>query len=148
MARVSWVLLVQGPSERLQGLCDTLRKIRGVQQIKLYLGVVVDAARGRRCATPLGIRWRLAVLARSAVRTLRGSGEAAAGGAGDLHVTVHVKAHPLFAREGADVLLEVPISFPQAVLGAFRDPATVDQMLDAIWSRGPLTGLVNNAAGN
>jgi len=29
------VLLVQGPSERLQALCDELRKIRGVQQIKL-----------------------------------------------------------------------------------------------------------------
>ena len=29
------VLLVQGPAERLQQLCDDLRKIRGVQQIKL-----------------------------------------------------------------------------------------------------------------
>jgi CopG family nickel-responsive transcriptional regulator len=30
------VLLVQGPSERLGRLCDDLRKIRGVQQIKLF----------------------------------------------------------------------------------------------------------------
>ncbi len=29
------VLLVQGPSERLKALCDRLRQIRGVQQIKL-----------------------------------------------------------------------------------------------------------------
>jgi CopG family nickel-responsive transcriptional regulator len=29
------VLLVQGPAERLRQLCDDLRKIRGVQQIKL-----------------------------------------------------------------------------------------------------------------
>lgn len=29
------VLLVQGPSERLQTLCDELRRIRGIQQIKL-----------------------------------------------------------------------------------------------------------------
>jgi CopG family nickel-responsive transcriptional regulator len=29
------VLLVQGPFERLQRLCDDLRKVRGVQQIKL-----------------------------------------------------------------------------------------------------------------
>lgn len=29
------VLLVQGPQERLRGLCDALRNIRGVQQIKL-----------------------------------------------------------------------------------------------------------------
>ena len=30
------VLLVQGPSERLRQLCDDLRKVRGVQQIKLF----------------------------------------------------------------------------------------------------------------
>ena len=29
------VLLVQGPSQRLHSLCDNLRKVRGVQQIKL-----------------------------------------------------------------------------------------------------------------
>jgi CopG family nickel-responsive transcriptional regulator len=29
------VLLVQGPSERLNALCDDLRKIRGVKQLKL-----------------------------------------------------------------------------------------------------------------
>jgi CopG family nickel-responsive transcriptional regulator len=29
------VLLVQGPAERLRSLCDDLRKVRGVQQIKL-----------------------------------------------------------------------------------------------------------------
>jgi CopG family nickel-responsive transcriptional regulator len=29
------VLLVQGPAQRLQQLCDDLRRIRGVQQIKL-----------------------------------------------------------------------------------------------------------------
>ena len=29
------VLLVQGPAWRLKGLCDDLRKVRGVQQIKL-----------------------------------------------------------------------------------------------------------------
>lgn len=61
-----------------------------------------------------------------AVRTLRGSGEVVAGNAGDLHVTVHVKPHPLFTREGADVLLEVPISFPQAVLGANVDVPTIE----------------------
>lgn len=30
------VLLVQGPSERLQSLCDELRTIRGVQQIRMF----------------------------------------------------------------------------------------------------------------
>jgi CopG family nickel-responsive transcriptional regulator len=31
------VLLVQGPAERLRGLCDDLRDIRGVQQIRLVV---------------------------------------------------------------------------------------------------------------
>ena len=30
------VLLVQGPAERLQNLCDDLRKVRGVLQIKMF----------------------------------------------------------------------------------------------------------------
>ncbi len=30
------VLLVQGPANRLRGLCDALRKVRGVQQLRLF----------------------------------------------------------------------------------------------------------------
>ena len=30
------VLLVQGPAIRLRGLCDALRKVRGVQQLRLF----------------------------------------------------------------------------------------------------------------
>lgn len=52
------------------------------------------------------------------IRTVRGGGEQATGGSGDLHVRVRVTPHPLFTREGADVHCTVPISFPQAVLGA------------------------------
>ncbi|SFC27917.1 SDR family oxidoreductase [Tropicimonas isoalkanivorans] len=29
-----------------------------------------------------------------------------------------------------------------------RDAAAIDEMFDAIWAKGPLTGLINNAAGN
>lgn len=61
-----------------------------------------------------------------AVRTVRGAGERTAGGAGDLHVYVRVQPHPLFTREGADVLCEVPVSFPQAVLGATIEVPTLE----------------------
>ncbi|HEX7276560.1 MAG TPA: molecular chaperone DnaJ [Acidimicrobiales bacterium] len=37
---------------------------------------------------------------------------------GDLYVTVHVAAHPLFGRKGRDLTLTVPITFTEAVLGA------------------------------
>jgi molecular chaperone DnaJ len=60
------------------------------------------------------------------VRTVRDAGEQAASGTGDLHVTVKIAPHPLFSRDGADVLCEVPVSFPQAVLGAEVEVPTLD----------------------
>ena len=49
-----------------------------------------------------------------------GRGEAGANGgpAGDVYVVLHVKEHPFFEREGKDLYCVVPISFPQAALGA------------------------------
>ena len=40
------------------------------------------------------------------------------GPAGDLYVVLHVKEHAFFEREGKDLYCVVPISFPQAALGA------------------------------
>ena len=37
---------------------------------------------------------------------------------GDLFVVVRVRAHPLFGRRGRDLTLTVPITFPEAALGA------------------------------
>lgn len=61
-----------------------------------------------------------------AVRTVRGAGEVGRDGSGDLHITVRVKEHPLFERDGADVLCTIPISFPQAVLGATLEVPTLE----------------------
>ncbi|HEY5346341.1 MAG TPA: molecular chaperone DnaJ [Verrucomicrobiae bacterium] len=49
-----------------------------------------------------------------------GNGEAGVRGgpAGDLYVFLQVKEHEIFAREGDDLLCEVPVSFIQATLGA------------------------------
>ena len=41
-------------------------------------------------------------------------------------ITVSVKAHPLFEREGSSVLFEMPISFVQAALGAEIQIPTLD----------------------
>ena len=43
---------------------------------------------------------------------------------GDLLVTVSVRKHPLFTRDGANVLCQMPISFTQA--GARRDDRGTD----------------------
>src|SRR5215471_10662912 len=59
---------------------------------------------------------------------LRGEGEAGYGGgqAGDLYVVIHVREHAMFARQDNDVIVEVPVSFPQAALGAEIEVPTLD----------------------
>jgi molecular chaperone DnaJ len=51
---------------------------------------------------------------------LRGEGEAGLNGGprGDLFVDIDVKKHPLFQREGQDLMYRLPITFGQAALGA------------------------------
>jgi len=60
------------------------------------------------------------------LRTVRGSGEHGPAGAGDLHVYIRIAAHPFFTRAGSDVSCTVPLSFPQAVLGAEVDVPTLE----------------------
>jgi len=58
-----------------------------------------------------------------------GAGEPAPGGSGpsgDLYVVVQVRDHPIFKREETEILCEVPLSFPQASLGATIDVPTLD----------------------
>ena len=51
---------------------------------------------------------------------IRGQGEPGINGgpAGDLYIVLNVKPHKMFKRNGADLYLEIPISFDQAALGA------------------------------
>lgn len=57
---------------------------------------------------------------------LKGKGQEGPGGAGDAIVTINVKPHPFFKREGHDVLLDLPISLKEAVAGAKVKVPTVD----------------------
>jgi len=46
-----------------------------------------------------------------------GEGGVHGGARGDLYVVIHVRPHPVFAREGADLFCEVPITMVQAAVG-------------------------------
>jgi molecular chaperone DnaJ len=41
-------------------------------------------------------------------------------------VVIHVREHAIFARQDNDVIVEVPVSFPQAALGADIEVPTLD----------------------
>lgn len=56
----------------------------------------------------------------------RGNAGTNGGPAGDLHVYVNVRPHPVFERRGDDVWCEVPITFTQAALGADVVVPTLD----------------------
>ncbi|MBE7447859.1 MAG: DnaJ domain-containing protein [Kofleriaceae bacterium] len=79
-----------------------------------------------------------------AIKMLRGEGEPGQGGApaGDLHVIVRVKDHPLFRREGHDVLCDVPLTMPQAALGAVLEVPTIDGPVKMRIPEGTQTGRV------
>ena len=58
---------------------------------------------------------------------LRGEGESGRNGGppGDLYVVITVREHALFTRQDHHIICEVPISFPQAALGAEIDVPTL-----------------------
>ena len=60
---------------------------------------------------------------------LAGQGQPGANGgsAGDLLITVHIAPHPWFRREGADLLLDLPLTITEAALGAKIDVPTLSE---------------------
>ena len=75
---------------------------------------------------------------------LRGQGGAGTNGgpAGDVIVTIGIRPHPLFTREGSDVICEIPISFTQAALGASLQVPTIDGKIEYQVPEGTQTGTV------
>lgn len=75
---------------------------------------------------------------------LSGEGEPGERGGppGDLYIRIHVKPHKIFRREGRNVVMEVPISFPQAALGDEIEVPTLDGKAKLKIPAGTQTGTV------
>lgn len=76
--------------------------------------------------------------------SLKNEGDAGlrGGPAGDLYVSIQIKPHEIFKREGYDVVCDIPISFTQAALGAEIDIPTLEGIIKYNIPLGTQTGTV------
>jgi len=99
----------QGRGEIIKNSCSTC-KGRGIVHKKKILEINIPAG------VDSGAQLRL-----------KGEGEAVKGGTtGDLYVFIDVKKHKYFEREDDDIILEIPISVTQAILGDEVEVPTLD----------------------
>ncbi len=68
---------------------------------------------------------------------LKGQGGPGRGGAGDAFIELAIQPHPIYRREGADLVMDLPVAFYDAVLGGKVEAPTPD---------GPVTLTVPKAA--
>jgi molecular chaperone DnaJ len=82
---------------------------------------VVERTRNIRVKIPAGVKDG------SRVR-FAGKGEPAPAGGihGDLYVKVHVRPHKYFKRKNGDILLDLPITFPEAAMGTTVEIPTIN----------------------
>lgn len=75
---------------------------------------------------------------------LRGKGGPGHGGGppGDAYVTLSVRAHPVFTRDGDDIVMTLPITIDEAVLGAKVEAPTISGPVKVTVPRGASSGQV------
>ncbi len=100
----------QGTGEVAAKVCDTcegIGRLQTTRKVKIELPAGVED----------GMTFRLT-----------GQGNAGKGGGppGDLYVTVHIQPHPIFHREGVQLHMDLPLTFPQLTLGDVVSVPTLD----------------------
>jgi len=93
----------------------------------------LDAVRGGEVRVSVGSQTNLRVKipagsdAGTQIR-LQGQGEPGPGGGppGDLYLRLHVRPHPFYRRDGADLTLDLPVTLPELVHGASIEVPTPD----------------------
>lgn len=69
------------------------------------------------------------------------------GPSGDLYVVITVRDHPIFRREGQDIICEFPISFAQAALGCELEVPTLEGKVNLKIPAGTQSGKLFKLAG-
>jgi len=72
----------------------------------------------------------------------QGNSGKAGGPPGDLYVTVRIKPHPLFRREGIHLHMDLPLTFPQLALGDIVEVPTLDGTAELTIPSGTQPGTV------
>lgn len=75
---------------------------------------------------------------------LKGQGQPGRGGgpAGDAYIEIDVEPHPFFLRKGRDIHVEVPVTLPEAVLGAKITVPTIHGPVSLKVPRGSNSGSI------
>lgn len=109
-------------------VCRGAGRVKDKRHVKVRIPAGVDT----------GVRLRVA-----------GYGDAGMGGApaGDLYVYLQVEKHPVFEREGDDILLELPIGFSEAALGCKKEIPTLFGHCRIVIPEGTQTGKVFRVKG-
>ncbi len=109
----------------------------------------LDAAKGlkKRIRLPEGDELDVSVPAgvdTGHILKLRGKGEPGVGGGppGDALIELRIRPHPVFERQGDDILLELPITIYEAVLGAKVEVPTIDGRVTLSIPKGASSGQV------
>ena len=120
-----------GKGKVIKTPCNTCKgkgKVRRTQKIRVKVPAGVDEGQSVR---------------------VRGEGCVGSNGGpnGDLLVEILIREHPIFTRDGVDVLCEVPISFTQAALGAEVQVPTLDGKVSFDIPEGTQTGTTFTLSG-
>ena len=74
------------------------------------------------------------------VMRLKGQGSPGRAGSGDALIELNIRPHPIFHREGETLVMDLPISVPDAVLGAKVEAPTPDGPVSLTVPRGSNSG--------
>ena len=120
----------RGPDQRYHLELDFLEAARGTKK-----AVTMPDSKSIEISVPAGVR-------DGQTLRLRGKGAPGIGHgpAGDALVTISVKPHPVFLREGDQIEIELPITLDEAVLGAKIDVPTISGPVSMTIPQGASSG--------